>query len=89
MKVSELIEQLELLNPDDEVWMAGDPEGNYFRPYSGDISESAVAPDTYTRSFGETYLRKLTPDLEKMGYTEEDTIGYYYDEWKNIVVIWP
>lgn len=72
MKVSQLIKFLQEENPDREVILASDPEGNSFHLFSGVIERCAYRKD----DFGdvEIGLERLTPKLKKQGYTEEDLV---------------
>ena len=71
MKVRELIEQLQKIDPDREVIMAGDAEGNNYSPlYS--LWEGAYRADT-TWS-GEVGFESLTDEDREAGYSEEDVI---------------
>lgn len=69
MTVKQLKNKLENLNDNDIVVMSKDAEGNGFSPLA-DLSEGSYEADS-TWS-GEVGLRKLTPDLRKQGYSEED-----------------
>ena len=69
MKVIELIELLQKEDPDDLVVMSKDGEGNSFSPFCDINRCQYLADSTWS---GETSLRKLTPELQKDGFTEED-----------------
>jgi hypothetical protein len=71
MKVSELIKLLNGCNPDDLVVLSSDGEGNTYAPVSGADLSRAYRDDG---SGGTTKLRKLTPELIKRGYGEEDAV---------------
>ena len=77
MKTSELIKILEKLDPDTEVVLQGDAEGNsYMSLYSywfGGFDE---------KNHDAGYL-KLTDELKKEGYTEEDIV-----EGKPAIFLW-
>ena len=79
MTVEELISQLSRLDPQALVILQRDPEGNGYAPLSG--AEGNGAWDNDEREYG--YAR-LTPELEKRGYSEEDCI-----EGVPAVVLWP
>lgn len=69
MKVSELIDVLNDMDPEAEVVLQADAEGNDYqllRCYEGGL---VFADDKYDRS---VKYRKLTPELEECGYNEED-----------------
>jgi hypothetical protein len=69
MKVKDLIEQLKDVDPDRTVIMSKDAEGNGYSPLYN-MSEEIYCPDsTYS---GEVYIEKLTDELRKLGYTDED-----------------
>ena len=68
MKVSQLMDILENCNPDAEVIMAGDPEGNYYGSVSG------VDEDLYFNEEGEVGFNSITPELRERGFSDEDLI---------------
>lgn len=80
MKVEELIEELEKCDPDEEVYLSIDPEGNHFRSVHEVDSNSAMD------EHGDIYLRNLTDELEELGYSELDVAP---DDAENVTVIWP
>ena len=69
MKVKELIKMLKEEDPEREVIMSKDREGNDYSPLS-DFGEGTYVPDS-TWS-GDIYIEELTEELEKEGFTEED-----------------
>lgn len=71
MKVKELIEQLQKVDPERIVIMSSDSEGNSYSPLS-DFWEGAYLADT-TWS-GEVGFEKLTLELKEEGYDEEDIL---------------
>jgi len=71
MKVAELIEQLKKEDPASVVVMAKDSEGNSYSPLSDFWNGVYRAETTWS---GEVGYDKLTPELEKAGYSEEDII---------------
>jgi hypothetical protein len=79
MKVSELIEYLQQLDPDRIVVMARDSEGNGFNEMN----------HLYTCTYGDggTFIEALTPELEEQGYSEEDV--YQGDDGQPAVSLWP
>jgi hypothetical protein len=81
MTVKELIEVLEGENPDRLVVMSKDSEGNGFSPLADASTESYQASCTWA---GEIGIEKLTPELEKDGYTEEDVM-----DGVPALVLWP
>lgn len=81
MTVSDLINLLKTEDPSRIVVMSADGEGNNFSPLSGHSVGSYRADSTWS---GEVGLEKLTPEMEKKGYSEEDVI-----EGKRALVLWP
>ena len=75
MKVKELIEKLQAVDPDLLVVMSSDAEGNGFHPLE----------DALTGGYadGEVGLLELTDELKKAGYSEEDVRG------EPAMVLWP
>lgn len=81
MKVKDLIKLLQKEDPNRLVVMSKDSEGNGFSPLADMSTESYAADSTWS---GEIGLEKLTPELEKKGYTEEDVL-----DGKPALVLWP
>lgn len=82
MKVRELIELLQTVDSEAEVLGASDSEGNSFSPLE------SVSIDMVYREYQREYeigYSKLTSDLKKRGYSEEDLL----EGGKRCVVIWP
>lgn len=77
--VSELIEALEGFNPDAVVVLSRDEEGN---GYDTLYSLEEMMYDPRHRQIG---YAKITPEMRKMGYTEEDTLP----DGVPAVVLWP
>lgn len=73
MKVKQLIEQLQKLPEDTEVWVSKDEEGNGFNPLE-DIDYASV---WFHSNWEFDYV------------AEEDKDEYPEDEFKHIVVLWP
>lgn len=71
MKVRELIEQLQKIDPEREVIMAGDAEGNSYTPLSS-LWEGAYRAEMPW--FGQVGLESLTDEDREAGYGEEDVI---------------
>ena len=71
MTVEELIAELTKEDPASVVVMAKDGEGNSYSPLSDFWSGVYRAESTYS---GEVGFGKLTPELKKAGYSEEDII---------------
>ena len=81
MKVKELIEELEKLNPEKEVILSKDEEGNGFIPLSA-VSDNAV----YVSEYNEIWPEELTEEMKKIWYTKEDV--YDGDGGVKSVVLW-
>lgn len=82
MKVKDLKKLLETVDDERIVIMSKDSEGNDFSPLSSLDDESAYESDsTYS---GEIGIEKLTPELEKKGYTEEEV-----SHGVPALVLWP
>lgn len=76
MKVSELIEQLQELPQDLDVWRAKDDEGNGFdEVYT--LEEYVMTED------GDIGFRELTPELKELGYNEDDIF-----DGEDVIIIW-
>ena len=74
MKVNELIDKLCDLDPDLEVILSKDEEGNGFSPASDDFFIGLYFSD-YGYNDGKIGYKKLTPKMIEMGYTEEDLLS--------------
>lgn len=59
MKVKQLIEELQKVNPECEVIMGKDSEGNYYTPLAGFWCGSYVPETSYT---GEVYYSSMEGD---------------------------
>lgn len=69
--VKKLKEILEKENDDDIIILSRDSEGNGFSPLDGSYGVDNYLPkDGY--NYGEIHIRKLTEQMLKDGYTEED-----------------
>lgn len=68
MKVKELILALQELDPEREVYLQSDPEGNSYEPVRG-AESCSVEIDGREINCG---IEKLTEGLMKQGFTEED-----------------
>lgn len=75
--VKELIEALQKLDQDSIIVMSSDPEGNSYDTLC------SIEPMMYAD--GEIGYDKLTPELKKHGYTEEDLLT----DGRKAVVFWP
>jgi len=84
MKVRDLKEMLNQFNDDDLVIISKDSEGNHYSPLD-DIWEGVYVAGTSW--YGETHIRKLTPELIKKGYSEEDL--YDGDDGVNAIILCP
>lgn len=81
MTVRELIKELSKINKDREVLLSGDPEGNTKWLFDG-LELAAYRNDGGELSTG---LERLTPSLEKRGYTADDVV----ENGKPCVVLYP
>jgi hypothetical protein len=71
MKIKELIANLQKLDPNCDVVLSSDNEGNSYRLLSTISDNSTYTRDAHIIEVG---LGKLTPSLQKMGYTQEDVL---------------
>lgn len=72
MKVRELIELLQQEDPEREVILSRDAEGNGYSPCDGEFGTGAYRPTTAWS--GEYGIEALTDVLEAGGYTDEDVV---------------
>lgn len=79
MTVRQLIEKLQKMEQNRIVVLAADPEGNHYDTLH-DVQQMMYDDDE-----GEVGYDKLTPELEKQGYGEEDLMP----NGKKAVVLWP
>lgn len=70
MKVKQLLEQLKALDPEQEVLMSIDPEGNGFYKLA-EVAQAAFSGEKEYR-YDEVGIPKLTEEAKKLGYSEED-----------------
>lgn len=70
MTVKELRELLKDQNDNDLVVLSSDSEGNSFSPLSENFSLASYESTSGER--GEIWLRELTEELKKEGYSKED-----------------
>jgi hypothetical protein len=75
MLVSDLIERLQTLPPDLEIWKSADDEGNDFDPVSIAVVENAA--HTYEARRNELSL-----------IDQDDLDGWLPDEYRQVVVLW-
>jgi hypothetical protein len=87
MKVKELLEKLQSINPEYEVVLARDEEGNGFSVFSGDIGYHAIVEKG--PHIENIYLIELTPELEEEGYDEEDVGDLDHPDRQNVIILWP
>lgn len=71
MKVHMLIEMLKEIDPEREIVMAKDAEGNSYSPLSAMWEGAYRAETTWYGSVG---FSELTTELEEEGYGEDDII---------------
>ena len=84
MKVKELIEELPDCDPEEEVYLAADPEGNVFRELYGVDNEYAL--ETGGGQFADgPWLRELTERKKELGYSKEDV----HEDAESVVILWP
>lgn len=85
MKVKELREKLEDCDPEEEVYVSVDPEGNAFKELYGVDNEFAL--NTEGRFPDGPWLREsaLTEKRKKHGWSEEDV----NEDAENVVILWP
>lgn len=76
MKVYEFIEYLKKVNPNADVIMAKDAEGNSFSPFSGDHSEGLYVP-------------KNTWSGNYYSYEDAENDEEAQEEGVDAVVLWP
>jgi hypothetical protein len=79
MRIKELIKILQTMDQERIVVMSADSEGNSYAPLRN-IDDNSV----YVAEDHEIGLEKLTPELEKQHYSEEDV-----REGEPCVVFWP
>jgi hypothetical protein len=84
MKVRELRELLSTASDDDEVILSKDAEGNGHSPLASAWPGIYVPDCTWS---GDVYLRELTDEDRKQGYTEEDL--YNGDDGRPAIVLIP
>lgn len=83
MKVRELKKLLEACDDEDIVILQKDGEGNEYSPLTGiDVDYKYKAECAWC---GEIGLRELTPELIKLGYSEEDLC----EDGENAVLLIP
>lgn len=71
MKVRELLEQLKGVDPEREIVMSKDAEGNGYSPLSSLWEGRYRAETTW---YGDVGLEILTAEDRQRGYTDEDVI---------------
>lgn len=72
MKVRQLIKQLEELDPELDILLQDDDEGNGYRPLRGVNGDNTGYNGETCHYDIEVGILKLSPDLEEAGYSEED-----------------
>lgn len=85
MKVKDLKEKLKEFNDEDEVILSCDAEGNNYSPLSDFWEAKYVADESW--GGGGAYYKKLTPELEDSGFTEEDILAG--EDGVDAVVLFP
>ena len=76
MKVKELIKILQKVDGDKKVYISIDPEGNAYNLLS-DWEEMVYHE-------GQVYYPKLTEELKKQGYTDDDVY-----QGETSIILWP
>jgi len=84
MKVKELKKLLENCNDEDMVVLSLDGEGNSYSPLDG-IEERIYVPET--TYLGSTYIKELTDELIKLGFSDEDL--YHGKYGFDAIVLYP
>lgn len=84
MKVKELVDKLQNCNPEEEVYVAADSEGNNFRELYGVDNDFALETGDGYRAHG-PWLRELDEQRKQHGYTEEDV----NEDAEDVVILWP
>lgn len=72
VKVSELIKELQSVDPDRIVIMSRDGEGNDYSPLASTWEGAYLAKSTY---HGKAGLERLTDEFVKAGYSDEDIVN--------------
>lgn len=81
MKVHELMDLLKFAEPDAEVVLSRDPEGNGYM----ELGSVEVSTYNWDDSEAEIGLRKLTEEFKRHGFGEEDVM----EDGVSCVVLWP
>jgi len=82
MKVQELIDRLEDCDPEEEVYVAADPEGNAFRELYGVDNDFALEIYEDDHIAHGPWLREFDG---QHGYSEEDV----NEDAEDVVILWP
>lgn len=77
MTVAELIEQLKQFNPEHQVWMAKDSEGNGYKPVDGAANFTTFEVEHYDDEEDEVFIK-----LDEFNYND-------VCDNPNVVMIWP
>lgn len=78
--VEQLIKDLQKSDPKRMVILSSDPEGNSFSPLASSVYDNC----SFDEKSCEWGVEELTPELKKIGYTEEDII-----KGKKAIVLYP
>lgn len=81
MKIKELMEILKDLDPELDIIVSEDPEGNHYQHLHAYCSDMYYTGD-YNCEIG---YNKITPELIKQGYGEEDIL----ENGKPCLILWP
>lgn len=87
MKVRELIEALQSVDPEREVVLQKDSEGNGYSPCTGlDDNAAYEADSTWS---GEVYPQTITDEMRQEGYTDDDAASERSETATPCVVLYP
>ncbi len=86
MKVFQLINELSDLDPEAEVVLQGDPEGNSYHTVRGVEGSMVYISNRYEES---VKYKKLTKDLEELGYGPEDCLDPEEEDFVDAVLLFP
>lgn len=85
MKIKELIEELKKYDPEAEVVLSADEEGNSFSPLE-DIEGNRI----FLKGWNELKLEELTKTYKDFGFDVEDVYNPEKDpEGVKAIVLWP
>ena len=90
MKIKELMEFLSNCNPEDEVVLSKDSEGNDYSPLDGfgECIYVSYSPLKNSEWGGNVYPKEITQEMLDRGFTEDDDL-YHEDDGINAVALYP